>query len=100
MKTDYIKLAGEYCIKMEWNHDAIPELAKCLEEHDQWASSKVFELRDEVLAANMKLIHGNARLREAMQSAIRLIGMNEDDDSMDASKVLCDALKDGDSRTS
>lgn len=32
---NYTELAAEYCLKMEWNLDAIPELAKCLEEHDQ-----------------------------------------------------------------
>jgi hypothetical protein len=31
---EYLTLAGKYCERMEWNHDAIPELAKCLELHD------------------------------------------------------------------
>jgi hypothetical protein len=34
-RNEYLNLAGEYCIKMEWNHDAIPELAECLEAHDK-----------------------------------------------------------------
>ena len=32
---EYITLAGKYCERMEWNHDAIPELAECLERHDK-----------------------------------------------------------------
>ena len=32
---EYITLAGKYCERMEWNHDAIPELAECLEDHDK-----------------------------------------------------------------
>jgi len=31
---EYITLAGKYCERMEWNHDAIPELASLLEVHD------------------------------------------------------------------
>jgi hypothetical protein len=34
-KNEYLNLSGEYCIKMGWNHDAIPELAECLERHDK-----------------------------------------------------------------
>ena len=33
--NEYITLAGKYCERMEWNHDAIPELAECLEDHDK-----------------------------------------------------------------
>ena len=66
--NEYIALAGEYCERMEWNHDAIPELAKCLESHDQRVSYQVFELRDEVLACNMKLIHDNEKLREKVKN--------------------------------
>jgi hypothetical protein len=40
-RNEYLKLAGEYCIKMEWNHDAIPELAECLEDHDQKFTSGI-----------------------------------------------------------
>ena len=43
--SEYITLAGKYCERMEWNHDAIPELAKCLEGHD----AKLKEAMNEAL---------------------------------------------------
>ena len=77
-KNEYLTLAGEYCIEMEWNHDAIPELAKCLEVHDQRVSSQVFELRDEVLACNMKLIHQNERLVWLIRQVTTELPVNRD----------------------
>lgn len=39
-----------------------------------------------------KLAEENARLREALERVDRLIGMNEDDDSLEAMRIIAAAL--------
>ena len=83
-RNEYINLAGEYCIKMEWNHDAIPELAECLERHDknitrflegeiiarQYAIDKGVELQRH----NFLLMQSGKALRDALAFECHKIG--------------------------
>ena len=62
--TEYLNLAGEYCIKMKWNHDAIPELAKCLEQHDL---DVVLKFARQTMDKQAELERENARLRAINQ---------------------------------
>ena len=91
---EYITLAGKYCERMEWNHDAIPELAKCLEQHDlmvvlkfaRRTMDKQAELERENERLQMELDAScnaeelrqvraeNARLRDAGWSVAKALG--------------------------
>ena len=82
--NEYLNLAGEYCIKMEWNHDAIPELAECLEDHDkrltafldgeriarQYAIDKGVELQRH----NFLLLQAGKALRDALAFECHKLG--------------------------
>ena len=62
---EYITLAGKYCERMEWNHDAIPELAKCLEQHDLMV---VLKFARRTMDMQAELEHENTKLREKVKN--------------------------------
>lgn len=62
---EYIILAGKYCERMEWNHDAIPELAKCLAQHDLIV---VLEFARLTMDNQFELEHENMKLREKVKN--------------------------------
>jgi hypothetical protein len=62
---EYITLAGKYCERMEWNHDAIPELAKCLEQHDLMV---VLKFARRTMDMQTELEHENTKLREKVKN--------------------------------
>ena len=64
-RNEYLNLAGEYCIKMEWNHDAIPELAECLEQHD---IKVVLKFARRTMDMQAELEHENIKLREKVKN--------------------------------
>ena len=63
--NEYITLAGKYCERMEWNHDAIPELAKCLELHDL---DVVLKFARRTMDKQAELERENAKLREKVKN--------------------------------
>jgi hypothetical protein len=75
-KNEYLTLSGEYCIKMGWNHDAIPELAKCLEGHDKniarfLEGEKI--ARQYAIDKGVELQRENFKLREKVKNQARRI---------------------------
>ena len=71
-RNEYLNLAGEYCIKMEWTSDAIPELAECLERHDKnitrfLEGEKI--ARQYAIDKGVELQRENTLLREAIKWA-------------------------------
>jgi hypothetical protein len=83
MTTDeYITLAGKYCERMEWNHDAIPELAECLEDHDKRMTSFLDGeriARQYAIDKGVEIQRENLRLR----AALYVIGYNTEPPCLD-----------------
>jgi hypothetical protein len=72
-RNEYLSLAGEYCIKMEWNHDAIPELAECLEQHDKRLNEFLDGeriARQYAIDKGVELQRENTILREALRECL------------------------------
>ena len=66
---EYITLAGKYCERMEWNHDAIPELAECLEDHDKRLTAFLDGeriARQYAIDKGVELQRENFKMKEAM----------------------------------
>ena len=71
---EYLTLAGKYCERMEWNHDAIPELAKCLEQHDL---EVVLKFARRTMDMQAELEHENIKLREKVKNQAHRIRLLE-----------------------